>query len=124
LINIGNIDKNKLGKYKNRIITEIVILTDERKQHIYENHQKDFDLIISNLLKVILEPDEILDDYKNTDTILVIGSLEKDNLNIIIKLNTTNSKTHPQNSIMTAWLIRDKNLQKLREKHKTIYKRA
>jgi len=124
LINIGKIDKNKLGKYKEQIITETVVLTEERKLHIYEKHQKDFERIISNLPNIILEPDEILDDYKNTDTILVIGSLGKDNLNIIIKLNTTNSKTHPQNSIMTAWLIRDKNLQKLREKHKTIYKRA
>ena len=52
----------------------------------------------------------------------MIDKLDKNNLNVIVKLNTTDNKEHPQNSIMTAWIIRDKNLKKLREKNKTIYK--
>ena len=51
-----------------------------------------------------------------------IGKLNKNNLNIVIKLNTTNSEEHPSNSIMTAWIIREKNLKKAREKNNTIYK--
>lgn len=43
---------------------------------------------------------------------MITRKLNKSNLNVIIKLNTVNSKEHPQNSIMTAWIIRDTNLKK------------
>ena len=65
---------------------------------------------------------EILQDNKNKDTLFFINKTEKGNLNIVIKLNTTNSMEHPNNSIMTAWIIRDRNLRKLEEKNKIIYK--
>lgn len=32
---IGKIDKSKIGLYSEKIKTEMVVLTDERKQHIY-----------------------------------------------------------------------------------------
>lgn len=119
---IGRLDKEKLGKYKDKIVTEYVILTDERKLHIYENHNKDYDVILNNLSKVVLNPSEILEDLKNKDILFFIDKLGKNNLNVVIKLNTTNNKKYPRNSIMTAWIIRNKNLRKLVEKNKSIYK--
>lgn len=120
---IGKIDTNKLGKYSSKIVTNDVVLTEERKQHIYEDHEKDFKLIIENIDRVVLNPSEILEDCKNKDTLFFIDKLGKNNLNVIVKLNTTNSEKHPQNSVMTAWIIRNKNLGKLREKNRTIYKK-
>ena len=119
---IGKIDINKLGKYKYKVVTDDVILTDERKLHIYQDHVKDYEAIIKNIDRVVLNPIEILEDRKNKDTLFFIGNLKENNLNVIVKLNTTNNKDHPQNSVMTAWIIRDSNLKKLREKNKTIYK--
>lgn len=119
---IGKIDINKLGKYKYRVVTDDVILTDERKLHIYQDHAKDYETIIKNIDRVVLNPIEILEDRKNKDTLFFIGNLKENKLNVIVKLNTTNNKDHPQNSVMTAWIIRDSNLKKLREKNKTIYK--
>ena len=119
---IGRLDKNKLGKYKDIISTDKVVLTPERKHHIYTNHLKDFNEIMENIERIILEPNEILEDCKNKSTILVIGKLINNHLNIIIKLNTTNDNKHPENSIMTAWIIREKNLIRLREKNITIYR--
>ena len=37
---IGIIDKEKLGKYKNKIITNEVVLTEERLKHIKERHPR------------------------------------------------------------------------------------
>lgn len=119
---IGKLDKTKLGKYSNKIITDEVVLTDERKQHIFEDHQNDYEKIIKNIDRVVLNPNEIIEDIKNSDTVFFIGKLEKNNLNVVVKLNTTNSQKHPQNSVMTAWIIRDRNLKKLQEKNKIIYK--
>ncbi len=119
---IGKIDKTKIGKYAKKIITEDVIITDERKLHIYEEHAKDFEIIIRNIDRVILNPREILEDMKNKDTLLFIDKLDKNNLNVVVKLNTNNNEEHPKNSVMTAWIIRDKNLRKLRKRNKIIYK--
>ncbi len=119
---IGKIDKDKIGKYAKKIITDEVVLTDERKLHIYEKHIKDYETIINNIDRIVLNPTEVLENLKNKDTLFLIGKLGKNNLNIVVKLNTINSKEHPQNSVMTAWIIRDKNLKKLREKNKTIYR--
>lgn len=120
---IGKIDKSLLGSYKDKIITDDIVLTDERKIHILEDHGNDFDIIMENIDNTVLNPNEILEDSKNSDTIMMINKLGKNNLNVIVKLNTIDSKDHPQNSIMTAWIIRDRNLRKLREKNKTIYKK-
>ena len=84
---------------------------------------KDFDIIITNIDKVVLNPSEVLKDLKNKDTILMIDKLDESNLNVVVKLNTVDNKEHPKNSVMTAWLIRDKNLRKLRLKAETLYKK-
>lgn len=120
---IGKLDKSKIGKYGQRIVTEDVILTDERRNHIFQDHSNDFKLIMNNIDRVVLNPNEVLEDLKNRDTVYFIDKLEKNNLNVVVRLNTTNSKEHPQNSIMTAWIIRDKNLQKLEKRNKILYKK-
>ena len=120
---IGKIDLNKIGKYKNKVVTDEVVLTDERKRHILNNHVNDYEKIIKNISRVILNPREILEDHKNNNTLLFVDKLEQNNLNVIIKLSTINNDKHPKNSVMTAWIIRDSNLKKLRKKNKIIYKR-
>lgn len=119
---IGKIDLNKIGKYKYKVITDDIILTDERKVHIFNHHFKDFENIIKNIDRVVLNPREILEDHKNDNTLLFIDKIKGGNLNVIIKLSTSDRK-HIKNSIMTAWIIRDNNLIKLRKKNKVIYKR-
>ena len=100
------------------------MLTDERRAHILKDHAKDFNEIMDNLDKTVLNPSEVLEDLKNPDTIMLIGKLDKNNLNVVVKLNTKNDERYPKNSVMTAWIIRDKNLKKLRERNKIIYKTA
>ena len=119
---IGKIDKKRIGRYASKISNDDLVLTDERKKHIYQNHPKDYKVIMENLERVVLKPNEVLKDSKNKDTLFFIDKLDKTNLNVVVKLNTTNSKEHPNNSIMTAWIIRNTNLKKLREKNEIIYK--
>ena len=100
---IGKIDKQKIGDYAEKITNDEIVLTKERKVHIYKEHKNDYEIIMNNLKNVILQ------DNKNKDTLFFIGKIDKGNLNVVLKLNTTNSKEHPNNSIMTAWIIRDRN---------------
>ena len=121
-INIGKLDRNKIGKYGNKIITDEVILTYERHEHILEKHKKDFELYSYCMKEIIERPDYILEDTKNDNTIMSIKHIKNTNINIIIRLAIENNEKHSKNSIMTFYRIRDKNLKKLMKKYKTIYK--
>ena len=43
---IGKIDKDKIGVYASRIVSDGVVLTNERMEHIYNNHPEDYEKII------------------------------------------------------------------------------
>lgn len=62
---IGNLDRNKLGKYKSKIITEKVIITSERIEHIKEHHPEIIKNEIIYIKEVLENPDYILEDRKN-----------------------------------------------------------
>ena len=53
---IGKIDKGKIGEYRNKIVSDNVVLTDERKAHIYNNHPKDYEKIIRQYRQSCFEP--------------------------------------------------------------------
>lgn len=122
-INIGKIDKNKFETISNNIATEDVILTIERYHHILERHREDFELYFNRAKEIINNPDYILKDNKNENTAMVIKHIEETNINIIIRLAVENDKIHSKNSIMTFYRIRDKNLKKLMQRNKCVYKK-
>lgn len=122
-IKIGKINLKIFKSISNNIITDEVILTNERYSHIMDGHKEDF-LIYSNILsQIIIEPDYVLEDYKNKDTAFVIKKTENSNINVIIRLAISENSVHNKNSIMTMYRIREKNLKKLMKKNKIIYKK-
>ena len=125
--NYRKVGKINLKIFKNvsyNLITDEVILTNERYFHIIERHEEDF-IIFSNILfQIIIEPDYVLEDYKNKYTIMLIKKVDdNNNINIIIRLAIVEDFIHNKNSIMTMYRIREKNLKKLMEKNKVIYKK-
>lgn len=121
-IDIGRIEVIKFKEISNNIITDEVILTSERYNHIMERHKQDFELYFNEFGTVISDPDYILKDFKNKDTAIVIKHIDNTNLNIVLKLAIGKDSIHTKNSIMTCYRIRNKNLQKLKEKNKIVYK--
>ena len=89
--NIGKIDIKKIGKYKKKIITTELILTQERlNHHIYKYHEKEY-IEIKNYIKYIIDnPDYILEDNKNIDTLIYLKHIEEINkkARVVIKLAT------------------------------------
>lgn len=122
-INIGKIDISKFKDISDNITTNEVILTPERLEHILERHKEDYEIYFNEFANIISNPDYILKDNKNIDTAMIIKHIDNTNLNIILRLAVANDKIHNKNSIMTMYRIRDKNLKKLIERNKTIYKK-
>lgn len=112
--------KNEFEKLKN----EDVIITQKQIEHIqFGNHSSDFEYFEKYSYEVISNPDMILRDLNHKDTIMTVKKIENTNLNIIIALSITDEKNIYQNSVITSYRIRDKNLRKLEIKHKLIYKK-
>lgn len=126
--NIGKIDIKKIGKYKKKIITTELILTQERlNHHIYKYHEKEY-IEIKNYIKYIIDnPDYILEDNKNIDTLIYLKHIEEINkkARVVIKLATNkNDKIYNKNSIITIMRQRDKSWeQTLKNRGTIIYKK-
>ena len=76
---ITTLDVNKLGKYRNNIKNNNVILTNERRNHILSKHLESYILIINNIKNTIENPDYIIEDINHNNTILIIKKLVNHN---------------------------------------------
>ena len=112
---IGKLDIEKLGKYKEKIITVEIILTEERIKHIQEHHPGDYERYSIYISEIIDNPDYIVDDSKNLDTILYIKTIKENekNIQIVFRLNTNEKEKNKQNSILTLWKMKDKTYRQL-----------
>ena len=120
---IGKIDIKKLEKYKEKIITDEVILTDERKEHIRKRHPEDYEKYITYIPNIIERPDYILEDVNNDDTILLLKAINnREKVQVVIKLQTVIQEVNKCNSILTFWHIRDRNYKSTIRNNKLLYK--
>lgn len=75
---IGKLDSNKLGKYKDKIITTGIVLTDERLyKYILIEHNMDYKQPKDYSKDIIENPDIILEDNKNINTIRELFEVDK-----------------------------------------------
>ena len=100
---LGHLRTDYLEKEFGKMSTDEVVLTEERELHIKNRHPQDFDIFIK--------------DTDNPGTIFMIKKIEKTNLNIVVKLVLACEKSGHKNSVMTAYRLREKNLDKLIKKH-------
>ena len=73
--------------------------------------------------KVLLHPILIIKDIKHCGTVFMIKKLPQTNLNVIVRVVLETDNNNLKNSIMTFYRIRDKNLKKLIEKNRLLYKK-
>lgn len=83
----------------------------------------DYEKYVQHLGEIIENPDYILEDKEQADTILMLKTLVEDNKNIqvVVKLITKNDEKEKSNSIITFWHIRERNYKKLIKNGKIIY---
>lgn len=122
---VGKLDKNKLGRYKDVIMTDEVILTDERVAHIKEHHPGDYEEYGKYITTIIEDPDYILDDNKNLDTILLMKTIQEEqkNIQVVVRLNTNEDIKGKQNSILTLWKVKTKTYNQMLRNKKIIWEK-
>ncbi len=120
---IGKINAKLFENEFGKLLTEDVVLTDEREEHIRINHPLDYPLFDTHCSAVVGDPDEVLLDGRHAGTVFLIKRLEEENFNVVLRLALEADDAGRKNSIMTFFRVRDKNLAKLEAKNKRLYKR-
>ncbi len=118
---IGQITPSHLGGAFHNLSTQEVVLTLERQQHIIKRHGDDYPVFMENVHRIVNNPDLVLLDEKNAQTVMYVGGIDEGHLNIIIKLILADESLDIKNSIMTAYRLGDKTLRRLKKKNRTLY---
>ena len=101
---ITKLDRKKLGEYENKLITEDVILTDERLyEHILLFHEDEYKQLKPYIKKIIDNPDYIIQDNRHEDTMIYLKQIDEIEKNgrVVIKLALGQDDEHNKNSIIT-----------------------
>lgn len=118
--------KDVVEKEFGKLNTDKVILRDERIEHIKERHPEAVEIIKKYSKDIIENPDYILKDSKNIDTIWHIKEIDKDKINVVIKLSIKAKQEHKgySNSIITGHKTDNKRVEKYLRKHQLLYKKG
>lgn len=121
---ICNLDRNLYRCVTENIVTEEVIITEERIAHIRERHPNDYERFVSYLPEIIESPDYILEANRpNTAFILKRVEAAGEHFELIIRLKIENDPIEYKNSIITFLRIQSKKWEKYLRNKKTLYTR-
>lgn len=101
---ITKLDKKKIGLYADKIITDEVILTDERLYgHILLYHGEEYKQLKMYIKTIIEMPDYIIEDNRHEGTLIYLKNIETIGKKgrVVIKLALGNDIEHSKNSIIT-----------------------
>ena len=123
---ITKLDKTKLGEYEKRVITEDVILTEERLyEHILLFHEDEYKQLRPYIKNIIENPDYIVEDNRHEDTMIYLKQIEDIGKNgrIVIKLALGQDEEHNKNSISTMMKLNKRTWnQTIKNRGKIIWK--
>lgn len=123
ILSLGNINLSILEKEFGKLQTSEIIITGERITHIKERHFIDYELFETYAEQCVQDPDYIIKDCKNRNTVFMIKKLPNANLNVVSKLVLDTDKSGLKNSVMTFYRIRERNLKKLINKNAMLYRK-
>lgn len=120
---VGRIDRNIYRCITEDIVTDEVIITDERIQHIKDRHPNDYEDVMLRMGEALVKPDYILKD-NNENTGLVIKAMESSNENVqmVLRIYTSKEIEEYKNSIISCWKISDKRLKNYLRNRDILYR--
>lgn len=121
---VGKIDKNIYKCITDDIVTDEVIITDERIGHIKERHPNDYERFCSYIPEIIAHPDYIIEANKpNTGVILKEIEEHGEKFKLVLRIKVEGDPDEYKNSIMTFWHIGETTWKKSLKNKKVLYKR-
>ena len=121
---IGKINRDIYKCITDDIVTDDVIITDERIVHIKERHSADYEEVLGFIPQVLEDPDYIMQDERPF-TGLVIKSIveDREHIQIVLRIQTSSDEIGFKNSVISCWKISDKRLHNYLRNKQIIYKK-
>lgn len=114
-IKVGKVNRKILDNIDIQLITDVVIFTIERLEHVEDRRNQLYEQVKHTLPIAIYKPDYIYKDWNNRDdTLIFIKSInENSKICIVIKIAKLNDEKHSKNSIITMIKIGKKTFKKI-----------
>ena len=114
-IDIGKLNKKIFYKINQKLITNEVIFTYERINHVENKRIELYNEVKEAIPKALYSPDYIYKDWNNREnTLVLIKSINKrSKLNIVLKIAISSDDKHSKNSIITMIKIGEKTFNKI-----------
>lgn len=121
---IARIDKDIYSCVTDDIVTDEVILTEERIAHIKEHHPNDYERYGHFIKQMLEEPDYIIDsELPNTAFVLKEFKEDAKQFRLILRLHTSTDEAGHKNSVITFQYVKAKEYRRLVKNKNVLYKR-
>lgn len=120
----GKIDRNIYKCITEDIITDEVIITDERIQHIKDRHPNDYERFYSYIPEIILNPDYIIEANKAA-TAVILKEIKDcgERFKLVLKIAVKSDPAEYKNSVITFWQIGDTTWNKTIRNKRILYRK-
>jgi len=107
------------------IVTDEVILTNERLQHIKQRHPNDFTLYLDFIRATVEEPDYIIEANKPNSAVALKEIIIDENVHLkaVVRLVTSTDNPEYKNSVITFQTVREKEWKRLLKNKAILYKK-
>lgn len=102
------------------IVTDSVIITNERIKHIRERHPNDFEMYSKYMKDIIHNPDYILEANK-PNTALIIKNIEDNDLRLILRIAVISDNPYYSNSVISFQKTHKREVERLLRSKKILY---
>lgn len=120
---IGKIDKNIYKCVTEDIVTDEVIITDERIAHILERHPNDYERYYKYIKEIIEHPQYIIETNKPYTALILNKFVEGEEIfKTVMRLTTSHDNPEFKNSIITFMKINDKEWKRILKNKRILYK--
>lgn len=121
---IGRIDLGIYNCVASDIMTDEVIITDERIAHIHEEHPGDYEVIAPFIPEALTCPDYIIKDDHHEGTCIVLKHIQSEEISfqIVMRLQTSKGTAGFKNSVLSAWRISKRRWENYLKNKTILYK--
>ena len=120
-ITLGELDTSLLRGAFGELNTSEIILTGERYHHIAMRHPGDLKTFREHAVETLVNPTMILSDRTDPKIAIYVKELDEGFLIIAVRLSNDESTKERMNSILSAYRVREDDLDKKKRRGEVIY---
>ncbi len=119
---VGKINRDIYKCITNDIVTDEVIITDERIGHIKERHPNDYERYYRYLKEIVEHPQYIVETNKPYTALILKEFMGEDQFKTVLRFTTSHDNADFKNSIITFMKINDKEWKRMLKNKRILYK--